>query len=214
MASLLYLQTLCSVTYAEHEGNPVVSGLGIGAQPPAPGQERRIAHLPPASQAAAAGSMGMVLPPSCIPKLCQFGSQQDLQVQQRSELPPANFSPGKGRSVEVRQGREKGDGKSSCSSITPSQLQSWACSFSYRCTALPWARRGLARCAPCSQACSGQINLETAFPDRCWRTGPSPTSYQGIAASYQPGWPSGMVGDAHNLLGGVQESQTYSYYIV
>lgn len=32
MPSLLYLQTLCSVTYAEHEGNPVLSGLGVGAQ--------------------------------------------------------------------------------------------------------------------------------------------------------------------------------------
>lgn len=92
MPSLLYLQTVCSVVYTEHEGNPVPSGLGVGAQPPAPEQEHSIAHLPPACRAAAAGSMGMVLPPSCIPRLCHFGSQQDLQIQQRSELPPANLS--------------------------------------------------------------------------------------------------------------------------
>lgn len=57
MPSPLYLQTLCSVTYREHEGNTVLSGLGVGAQPPAPGQESRIAQLPPAHRAAAAGSM-------------------------------------------------------------------------------------------------------------------------------------------------------------
>lgn len=55
MPSLLYLQTLCSVTYAEHEGNPLISGLGVTAQSAVPGQERRIAHLPPPCQAVAAG---------------------------------------------------------------------------------------------------------------------------------------------------------------
>lgn len=108
MPSLLYLQTLCSVTYAEHEGNPLVSGLGVTAQSAALGQECRIAHLPPPCQAVAAGSVGMVFPLSCIPRLCQFGSQQDLQIQQRSVLPSANLSPRRGQSTEVKQGREMG----------------------------------------------------------------------------------------------------------
>lgn len=93
-------------------------------------------------------------------------------------------------------------------------LQSWACSFSYGCTALSWALRGLAQCAPHSQACSGQINLGAAFPDRCWRMGPFPASYRRNAASYQPGWLSETAGDTHNLFGGVQESQTYPYNIL
>lgn len=53
--------------------------------------------------------------------------------------------------------------------------------------------------------------LRAAFPDRCWQTGHLPTSYQGNAAPNQPGWPSEIVGDTHNLLGGTQDSQTRSY---
>lgn len=84
--SALYLQALCRAQ--RKPGALCVRGRGTA---PAPGQERRIVHRPPARRAG--GSMGMTLPPSCTPRLCQRGSQQDLQ---RSELPPADVSPGRG----------------------------------------------------------------------------------------------------------------------
>lgn len=48
-------------------------------------------------------------------------------------------------------------------------------------------------------SCAGHADLGAAFPQRCWRTGPSPTSYWGNAASD---------GDTHSLLSAVQGSQS------